>query len=112
MKAPGLTIDSSRYSSPLFAEPLYCESWIRSSACLLTAASDGPTNATPDSTEWHVTQAPAPLKSALPRLDASSEVATPATPGSPRLDTPETRIGRGGQPFVSMCPTQSRNAIT
>src|SRR6185369_64523 len=111
MKAPGLTIDSSRYPSPSAAPPLYSGSWIRSEACLAIPASDGPTSVTPDSIEWHVAQAPPPLNSALPRLEASADVATPSTPGNPRLDTPDTRMGRGGQPLVSMCPTQSRNAM-
>ena len=42
--------------------------------------------------------------------DAASGVFPPTL--LPGIAAPETRIGRGGQPWLSIFPTQPRNAMT
>src|SRR5437868_1931965 len=79
-----------------------------------TPASDGPTKFTPAVIEWHAEQPGGTLEnSAAPSATGSSDTAVGgwAPMFAPGTAAPETRIGRGGQPFVSICDIQVRNAI-
>src|SRR5690606_33277591 len=87
------------------------------SACALSAASDGPARLTPATVEWHDAQpGGVARKSASPwatgESDAAAAGALPLVSPLPGKVPPLTRIGRGGQPWLSILETQPRKAIT
>ena len=77
------------------------------------SASDGPTRFTPADTEWQAKQPGGVARnsvwpSATGSFDAGAPASAPMLP-VPGIAEPETRMGRGGQPCVSMCPIASSN---
>src|SRR5262245_62446664 len=80
-----------------------------------TAASDGPTRFTPGAVEWQAKQPTFGVwNTSSPWATGSSGAADTSAARAlmPGIVEPETRIGRGGQPCVSIFDTQPRKAMT